>query len=67
MLLETVCWNDNGTHMHHSWVTLPIVSVEKVEHILLKLFTVSVDGFSCLLRYQLPVHTLVKYSPPCLR
>ena len=49
--LETVYGGDNGTHMHHFRIALPIVSVEEVEHILLKLFTVPVDVFSCLLRY----------------
>ena len=43
--------------MHHSRVALPIVFVEKVEHILLKLLTVYVDVFSCLLKHQSPVHT----------
>ena len=49
--LETVYGDDNGTHMHHFRIALPIVSVEEVEHILLKLFTVPVDIFSCLLGY----------------
>ena len=53
--------------MHHFRVALPIISVEKVEHILLKLLTVSVDVFPCLLKRQLPVDTSVKPGPPCLR
>jgi hypothetical protein len=43
--------------MHHSRVALPVVFVEKVKHILLKLLTVYVDVFSCLLKRQLPIHT----------
>lgn len=43
--------------MHHFRVALPIMSVEKVKHILLKLLTVYVDVFSCLLKHQLLVHT----------
>jgi hypothetical protein len=37
--------------MHHSRVALPIVSVEKVKDIRLKLLTVSVDVFSRLLKH----------------
>ena len=43
--------------MHHFRVALPVMSVEKVKHILLKLLTVYVDIFSRLLKYQLPAHS----------
>ena len=36
--------------MHHFGVALAIASVEEVQHILLKLLTIPVDVFSCLLR-----------------
>ena len=43
--------SERRTHMHHFRIAFAIASVEEVQHILLKLLTIPVDVFSCLMRY----------------